>query len=194
MVSSIFTDQTLAFGLSGNTLLEGILEVPAHYYPGPLLQLVGHFVVYFLFAWFFLSVINPNRTRRMPDVSPLEFLFRLFSGLFISWKTVDRAKDGKGKEAKVDEDGIKDGLHGAEGHTRVEIFENGLSQRQPVMIKVEKLSMVVGERGLSRRERLRQLLCGQRSQTQKPLLQSIDAVMPPAQLTAILGGSGSGKV
>ncbi|KAF9564210.1 hypothetical protein EC968_004604 [Mortierella alpina] len=34
---------------------------------------------------------------------------------------------------------------------------------------------------------------GQRSRIQKPLLQGIDAVIPAAQLTAILGSSGSGK-
>ncbi|CAO3569639.1 unnamed protein product [Mortierella alpina] len=195
MVSSIFTDQTLAFGLSGNTLLEGILEVPVHYYPGPLLQLVGHFVAYFLLAWLFLSVINPNRTRRMPDMSPIEAIYRFFSSFFINWTALDRAKPRKGKEVQRDEVGSMKGLDGAEGHTRVEIFGNSLTQRQPVMIKVEKLSLVVNERaqGLSGRERLQQLFSGQRSLTRKPLLQSIDAVMLPAQLTAILGGSGSGK-
>ncbi|KAF9965550.1 hypothetical protein BGZ70_004599, partial [Mortierella alpina] len=195
MVSSIFSDQTLAFGLSGNSLLEGILEVPVHYYPGPLIQLLGHFVVYFLLAWLFLSVINPNRTRRMPDVSPIEALYRFYSGLFINRAALDRAKVRKGKEAQRDEDGNKEGLDGAKDHTRVEIFGNGLSQRQQVTIKVEKLSLVVNERahGLSRGERLKQWLSGQRSQTRKPLLQSIDAAVPPAQLTAILGGSGSGK-
>ncbi|KAF9564209.1 hypothetical protein EC968_004603 [Mortierella alpina] len=97
MVSSVFSDLVLPLGLSGNSLLEGILEVPVHYYP--------------------------------------------------------------------------------------------------VMINVQKLSLAVEEKaqGLSRRERLHHLFSGQRSRIQKSLLQDIDAVIPAAQLTAILGSSGSGK-
>ncbi|KAF9272699.1 hypothetical protein BGZ68_002156 [Mortierella alpina] len=140
MVSSVFTDQTLEFGLSGNSLLEGILEIPAHYYPGP-------------------------------------------------------ARLSRGKETKGDEDGSKECLDGTEDNTRIEVFGDGLTQREPVTIRVEQLSLIVEEeaKGLSRFKRLQQLLQGQTSRIQKSLLQDIDAVIPPAQLTAILGGSGSGK-
>ncbi|CAO3569637.1 unnamed protein product [Mortierella alpina] len=198
MVSSVFTDQTLAFGLSGNSVLENIMGIPAHYYPGPILQLVGHFGVYFLLAWLFLSVINPKCSRQMIDVSPTESLFRFCSGLFVNWAAFDRTKGSRGrdaKEARKVEDGGKERLDGCDGQTRVDIFGDGLSQRQAVTIRAEKLSLVINERvrDLSRGERLQQMFTGDRSWTEKPLLQSIDAVIPPAQLTAILGGSGSGK-
>ena len=196
MVSSVFSDLTLVLGLPGTSFLESILEIPVHYYPGPILQLVGHFVVYFLLAWLFLTCINPNGTKRVLDISPVERLFRFQTKFFINWEASDRAKASRGKDAKADEDRSKEGLDGTEGHTRVDIFGDGLTQRQPVTIRVEKLSLVVEERakGLSASERLQQLFHGQRPRAQKPLLQSIDAVIPPAQLTAILGGSGSGKV
>ncbi|KAF9564211.1 hypothetical protein EC968_004605 [Mortierella alpina] len=106
-----------------------------------------------------------------------------------------RAKASRGKEMKSTEGGSMESLDGNEGHTRVDVFGNGLTQRQPVTIRVEKLSLAVEERAQrrSRRERFRHLFSGQRSRIQKPLLQNIDAIIPPAQLTAILGGSGSGK-
>ncbi|KAG9319073.1 hypothetical protein KVV02_008767, partial [Mortierella alpina] len=197
MVSSVFSDQTLVFGLSANSLLEGILEVPVHYYPGPLLQLAGHFVVYFLLAWLFLSVINPNRTKRMPDISPMESFFRLCSGVFINWSAFDRAKSSRRSEMKEDEVGSLENLDGADGAedghtTRVDLFGEDLTQRPPVTIRVEKLSLAVNATSSGLSGRLQQLQ-GLRSRAQKPLLQSIDAVIPPAQLTAILGGSGSGK-
>ncbi|KAF9972927.1 hypothetical protein BGZ75_001313, partial [Mortierella antarctica] len=195
MVSSVFSDLSLPLGLSGNSILEGILEIPVHYYPGPLMQLVGHFVVYFLLAWLLLIYVNPNGTKRMLDISPIERLFRFQTGIFINWAAFDRARANRGKEAKVKGAGSKDSLDENEGHTRVDMFGNGLTQRPLVTIRVEKLTLVVNEtaNGPVGRERLLQLLHGRRSRTQKPLLQSIDAVIPPGQLTAILGGSGSGK-
>ncbi|KAF9945980.1 hypothetical protein BGZ72_000794, partial [Mortierella alpina] len=104
MVSSVFSDLTLVLGLSGNSFLEGILEIPVHYYPGPILQLVGHFMVYFLLTWLLLTCINPNGTKRMLDISPAERLFRFQTKFFITWEASDRAKASRGKDAKADEE------------------------------------------------------------------------------------------
>ncbi|KAF9971736.1 hypothetical protein BGZ75_001767, partial [Mortierella antarctica] len=118
----------------------------------------------------------------------------LCSGIFINWSAFDQAKSSRRSEMKEDQVGSLENLDGAEdGHTtRVDLFGEGLTQRPPVTIRVEKLTLVVNETSSGLSGRLQQLQ-SLRSRAQKPLLQSIDAVIPPAQLTAILGGSGSGK-
>jgi ABC-type multidrug transport system fused ATPase/permease subunit len=77
--------------------------------------------------------------------------------------------------------------------TRLNIYADGLEQRDPVTIRVEGLSLSVSLRrfqwslkgilGLFRREH-----------EEKYMLKDVDAVFPAGELTVILGGSGAGKV
>ncbi|KAG0210414.1 hypothetical protein BGX28_009323 [Mortierella sp. GBA30] len=208
MVSAIFTDATLILGLDGNRLLEVELEVPAHYYPGPLIQFVGHYLAYLILSWIFLTIINPKRNRRVPNIPPMEFLFRIVTSVFVDWSTFDqmgkirqsptkRAQDKlvcKDKDEDSSEE-TKDLADGDGGHTRVDIFGDALVQRNPMMIKVENLSLVVERKvnGSAGCQGFLELLTRKRPVVQNHLLQNINIVIPPAQLTAILGGSGSGK-
>ncbi|KAI8353411.1 P-loop containing nucleoside triphosphate hydrolase protein [Mortierella sp. GBAus27b] len=82
--------------------------------------------------------------------------------------------------------------HDASGveETRLNIYADGLEQKDPVTIRVENLSLSVSLRrfqwslkgilGLFRRE-------------EKQMLKDVDAIFPAGELTVILGGSGAGK-
>jgi ABC-type multidrug transport system fused ATPase/permease subunit len=77
--------------------------------------------------------------------------------------------------------------------TRLDVFSKGLERKDPVTIRVEGLGMSVSltklEWNLSGLWRyIRQ------ETTEKQLLRDVDVVFPAGELTAILGGSGAGKV
>ncbi|KAK3843317.1 MAG: P-loop containing nucleoside triphosphate hydrolase protein [Linnemannia gamsii] len=65
----------------------------------------------------------------------------------------------------------------------------GKSTNVPVTIRAENLSLSLVEKSLFDRVGF-----GSSERTRKTLLDNIDIAIPPAKLTAILGGSGSGKV
>jgi ABC-type glutathione transport system ATPase component len=73
---------------------------------------------------------------------------------------------------------------------RLDMLANGLEQRDPVTIRVKGFSLSVPLHnfewsfpGLLKRFR-----------SVKQILKDVDAISPAGELTAILGGSGSGKV
>lgn len=79
------------------------------------------------------------------------------------------------------------------GETRIDVFSKGLMQKDPVSIRVEGLSLSVSlskfEWGL-----LGIIKFLRQEKIEKQLLKDIDLVFPSGELTAILGGSGVGKV
>jgi len=81
----------------------------------------------------------------------------------------------------------------AQMETRLDVFSKGLERKDPVTIRVEGLGMSVF---LSKFEWsfsgiLRYL---RKETTERQLLKDVDVVFPAGELTAILGGSGAGKV
>ncbi|KAK3824747.1 MAG: P-loop containing nucleoside triphosphate hydrolase protein [Benniella sp.] len=75
--------------------------------------------------------------------------------------------------------------------TRLDMFSNGLEQRDPVTIRVEGLSLSVPLHNFE--WSFPSLLKRFRERPVKQILKDVDAIFPAGELTAILGGSGSGK-
>lgn len=77
--------------------------------------------------------------------------------------------------------------------TRLDVFSRGLERKDPVTIRVEGLSLSVflsqfswSFSGFTKYFR--------NEKREKQLLRDVDVVFPAGELTAILGGSGAGKV
>jgi len=79
------------------------------------------------------------------------------------------------------------------GATRVEMFGEKLTAREPVMIRIERLTLSINITTWDWIRPRAWIMIPKKRRTQKTILQDVEFVIPPGQLTAILGGSGSGK-
>lgn len=77
--------------------------------------------------------------------------------------------------------------------TRLDVFSRGLERKDPVTIRVEGLSLSVflSQFSWSFSGFVKYL---RNEKREKQLLKDVDVVFPAGELTAILGGSGAGKV
>lgn len=186
----------------GNRILEDRLEVPVQYFPGPIAMFLAHIFVYLILSWLILRSKPVNRTKAVADKSPFDYLTGGITSLFFSKKAVKEEAGGGGDEQGEQEDDEDLGQTAtmqepefgiARESTRVEIFAQGLSPRNPVAIRIENLSL----RATSTRWKLdtqKMIPMLKREKVTKELLKDIDFEIPAGQLTAIMGGSGAGKV
>ncbi|KAF9350953.1 hypothetical protein BGX26_010920 [Mortierella sp. AD094] len=136
--------------------------------------------VYTIAAWAVLSMLPVDHLHSTSNQSPIEYVLRLILCLFYNKESSSTKPNVEGKKFKARKD---DGPAEARNDIILRINEEEKRQRQSVTI-VKDLSLFVAQ---SPNLWLQHTV-------QKPLLQSISFEVPAAQLTAILGGSGSGKV
>jgi ABC-type multidrug transport system fused ATPase/permease subunit len=167
----------------GNTILVDQLQGEPNAPLYRLAFLVGHYFGYLLLAWLVLTIFPKKDTFAVSRKSPFEKMFLPLTRLFVS----KGAEEPIGKTTRNQGAGNKESFGIEAEGVRIDISGHGHEQLSlvPVTVRVEKLSLsLVEQAGSSSSE-------GER---RKILLDNIDIIIPPAKLTAILGGSGSGKV
>lgn len=173
----------------GNNVLLNQLDLKTNYYPDPIVQLVYYFLAFLFIAWFALTVhiVNPTSMGSGPTLMDI-FINQAVKMFSRKKKVVVRQSDSSASsDTSVDLEKAK------MGETRLDVFSKGLDRRDPVTIRVEALSLSVF---LSTSEwSFRGFLSALKKETrEKKLLREVDVVFPAGELTAILGGSGAGKV
>ncbi|KAI1316389.1 ATP-binding cassette sub- G member 5 [Mortierella claussenii] len=178
---------TSTIGWDGDTILQSmLLEGTARYFPGPIGLLAIHYGVFTLAAWFVLRIRSVDQARDGPEStyrSPIEYALSFVICLF--------RNKGHAKNNGISRSG--EGNGGRAGEAQIKVMHGVRSTRlMGVAIRVENLSLSLpmGSRCLSS---LRVPWRVQETVAEKWLLQNLNFEIPSGQLTAILGGSGSGK-
>lgn len=180
-------NSTLTFrctSFDGNHFLKDQLEGHAGYFPVPIAYFCLHFSAFTFATWLALSVRSPDSTFGSSR-SPLKYVQESIAGLIQgSRKTAPMSLDSAAhdKEMAID---IPQSLSDGEE-----------TLRQSVEIRIENLSLLSTTRACFNAGRP-EFFSGRVAQSEvltKTYFANIDFVIPPAQLTAILGASGSGKV
>ncbi|KAG0085172.1 hypothetical protein BGZ92_009204 [Podila epicladia] len=185
----------------GNMILESHLEVPVKFFPGPIALFLAHICVFLVLSWLILWSKPLNRTKAAADQSPFDYVTGAIVGLFYSKKAAEEGarRGDSGQDSQVGGENLGQTATMLEPEpgvvresTRVEIFGQGLSPRDPVTIRIEGLSLgVTSTRWKLKPRGVVPLL--KREMVTKELLKEIDFEIPAGQLTAIMGGSGAGK-
>lgn len=185
-------DPVQCLPFEGNTILLEVLQVKPHAYPNRLVYFAAHYFGYLLLAWLVLTFFPKKDALVCSRKSPFENMFLPFMRLFVS-RQGDKRSLGKKvggqslekKESLNDESGVQVDIpdHDDQGQHQV-------PSRVPVTIRAVNLSLALVKRGFF------EIAGIYRSCDEAPkiLLSNIDIEIAPAKLTAILGGSGSGKV
>jgi ABC-type multidrug transport system fused ATPase/permease subunit len=173
----------------GNLVLLYQLDIKTGLFPGPIFRLVYYFVGFLFVAWFALTVhvVNPTSMRSGPTI--LEVCIKQAVKIFTHKKHIPA--DQAGRSARSDSSANLDKTRLEE--TRLDVFSRGLDRKNPVTIRVEamSLSVFVPTSEWSFRGFLSSL---KKEMREKKVLKEIDVIFPAGELTAILGGSGAGKV
>lgn len=149
-----------------------------------------YFFGFLFIAWIALSVRIVNPTTMGSDKTSLDVFIGKAMKLITRRKSTETSVHGYSSTSfDVSWDIEKAQME----ETRLDVFIRGLEQKDPVTIRVEGLSLSVSLSQFSwsfsgffkylRNEK-----------QEKQLLKEIDVVFPAGELTAILGGSGAGKV
>ncbi|KAG0026003.1 hypothetical protein BGZ81_006694 [Podila clonocystis] len=185
----------------GNRILETHMEVPVRFFPGPIALFLAHIFVFLVLSWLILWSKPLNRIKAATDKSPVDTVAGAITGLFYSKKAVkeDARAGDSGQGSQVGDDlGQTDTMLEPEfgvarESTRVEIFGQGLSPRDPVTIRIEGLSLRVTSIRWKLKKAWGAVPLLKRETVTKELLKEIDFEIQTGQLTAIMGGSGAGK-
>ncbi|KAG0344191.1 Calcium/calmodulin-dependent protein kinase type 1D, partial [Podila humilis] len=186
----------------GNKILRDQLDVPVKYYPGPIFLLMVHMFVYLFISWLILWSRPVNHTKAPTDKAPVSYMFTIVTSLFSFKKDKKKTGDPEGEKKSGDATSGAENIDSNStrlGDTRVEIFGQGISSRDPLTIKVKRLSLLASvsrwrlEKQRSNIVPWMSLWSLRRQMETKQLLQGIDFTIPSGKFTAIMGGSGSGK-
>jgi len=190
--SPTLLDPTLTFECApfdGNRFLQDQLEGHVGYFPVPIAYFCIHFSAFAFATWLILVVRSPDSVFGSAQ-SPLEHLQESISNLIrgnrktatVSLDSTTHSKEEKPLQTYID---IPQSLGDGEE-----------TQRQPVEIRMENLSLLSTVHAFCKAGRP-EVFSGRVTQSEvltKTYLTNLDFIIPPAQLTAILGASGSGKV
>ncbi|KAG0025112.1 hypothetical protein BGZ82_010207 [Podila clonocystis] len=185
----------------GNRILETHMEVPVRFFPGPIALFLAHIFVFLVLSWLILWSKPLNRTKAATVKSPVDIVIGAITGLFYSKKAVkeDAGAGDSGQRSQVGDDlgqtntMLEPEFGVARESTRVEIFGQALSPRDPVTIRIEGLSLKVTNTRWKLKKAWGVVPFLKRETVTKELLREIDFEIPAGQLTAIMGGSGAGK-
>lgn len=149
-----------------------------------------YFIGFMLAAWVALSanIVNPTIMGASPTL--LDILINQGVKLFSCRQAI--VTSVRRTFAALPDDSLDiEKAHLKE--TRLDVFSRGLERKDPVTIRVEGLSLYVfisrfswSVSGITKYLR--------NEKREKQLLKDVDVIFPAGELTAILGGSGAGKV
>ncbi|KAG0267261.1 hypothetical protein BG011_007672 [Mortierella polycephala] len=190
-------DPTLCAPWDGNNILRGQLEATPNYFHTPVAYLLIQYAVYILLSWVVLTCRSTGPAKVVVERSSAQRTIRAFWKFLrcqeptepASGNPIDNEENREDFAGNGDQEGRKD----SRTVTRVEMFSQGLSPKEPVTIQIKQLSLSVQTKSWEWTQLCPFIAVPTRKIMKKQLLQDIDFVIPPGQLTAILGGSGCGK-
>jgi ABC-type multidrug transport system fused ATPase/permease subunit len=146
----------------------------------------------FLFvAWIALSVNIVNPTTMGSGPTLMDVFINQAMKFITRRKPVETSVQGNSSASSSD---VSLDIEKAQmKETRLDVFSRGLERKDPVTIRVEGLSLSVflSQFSWSFSGFVKYL---RNEKREKQLLKDVDVVFPAGELTAILGGSGAGKV
>lgn len=142
-------------------------------------------------AWLALTINVVNPTSMGTGRTTIDMILNQAAAIFLHNKP---ATPSEPELSSIASSGVGlDNEKARAGETRLDVFSKGLERKDPVSIRVEGLSLSTSlskfEWGISGITR-----CLRQEKIKKQLLKDVDLVFPTGELTAIIGGSGAGKV
>lgn len=157
----------------------------------PIAYMACYFFGFLFVAWVALSVniVNPTTMGSGPTLMDvfINQAMRLLTRRKPTETSIQDNSSANSSEASlnIEKAQMKE--------TRLDVFSRGLERKDPVTIRVEGLSLSVflSQFSWSFSGVIKYL---RNEKREKQLLKDVDVVFPAGELTAILGGSGAGKV
>ncbi|KAF9192310.1 hypothetical protein BGZ50_008674 [Haplosporangium sp. Z 11] len=190
-------DPTLCAPWDGNNILRGQLEATPNYFHTPVAYFLLQYVVYILLSWVVLTCRPTGPTKVVVERLSTKRTIRAFQKFLHFQEATEPPSENPPDNEKNREDFANNndqkGHEDSRAVARVEMFSQGLSPKEPVAIQIKQLSLSVQTKSWEWTQLCPFITVPTRKVMKKQLLQDIGFVIPPGQLTAILGGSGCGK-